>query len=149
MTKASLTGARTRARELLLQALYQQQIAGHDSAELLRQFKEQTAYDRVDQEFFDTALPEICETQSDLETAIDAVVDRPMEQLDPVEKGILLIGVYELQTRPDVPFRVIINEGVNLAKRFGALDGHKYINACLDLAAKNLRSAEVNAQGSG
>ena len=72
-----------------------------------------------------------------------------MEQLDPVEKGILLIGVYELQTRPDVPFRVIINEGVNLAKRFGALDGHKYINACLDLAAKNLRSAEVNAQGSG
>jgi N utilization substance protein B len=149
MAKASSTGARTRARELLLQALYQQQIAGHDSAELLRQFKEQTAYDRVDQEFFDAALPEICATQPDLETAIDAVVDRPMEQLDPVEKGILLIGVYELQTRLDVPFRVIINEGVNLAKRFGALDGHKYINACLDKAAQQLRSAEVQAQGSG
>ena len=149
MAKASSTGARTRARELLLQALYQQQIAGHDSAELLRQFKEQTAYDRVDQEFFDAALAEICATQPDLETAIDAVVDRPMEQLDPVEKGILLIGVYELQTRLDVPFRVIINEGVNLAKRFGALDGHKYINACLDKAAQQLRSAEVQAQGSG
>ncbi|MGI9201263.1 MAG: transcription antitermination factor NusB [Woeseiaceae bacterium] len=149
MAKASSTGARTRARELLLQALYQQQIAGHDSGELLRQFKEQTAYDRVDQEFFDAALPEICATQSELEIPIDAVVDRPLDQLDPVEKGILLIGVYELQTRPDVPFRVIINEGVNLAKRFGALDGHKYINACLDLAAQNLRSAEVNAQGSG
>jgi len=149
MAKASSTGARTRARELLLQALYQQQIAGHDSAELLRQFKEQTAYDRVDQEFFDAALAEICATQTDLETAIDAVVDRPIEQLDPVEKGILLIGVYELQTRPDVPFRVIINEGVNLAKRFGALDGHKYINACLDKAAQQLRSAEVQAQGSG
>ena len=149
MAKASSTGARTRARELLLQALYQQQIAGHDSAELLRQFKEQTAYDRVDQEFFDAALAEICATQTDLETAIDAVVDRPLEQLDPVEKGILLIGVYELQTRPDVPFRVIINEGVNLAKRFGALDGHKYINACLDKAAQQLRSAEVQAQGSG
>jgi len=139
MAKASSTGARTRARELLLQALYQQQIAGHDSAELLRQFKEQTAYDRVDQEFFDAALAEICATQPDLETAIDAVVDRPMDQLDPVEKGILLIGVYEL----------IINEGVNLAKRFGALDGHKYINACLDKAAQQLRSAEVQAQGSG
>ena len=149
MTKASSTGARTRARELLLQALYQQQIAGHDSAELLRQFKEQTAYDRVDQEFFDAALPDICATQSELETVIDVVVDRPMEQLDPVEKGILLIGIYELQTRPDVPFRVIINEGINLAKRFGALDGHKYINACLDKAAQQLRSAEVQAQGSG
>ncbi|MGI9219722.1 MAG: transcription antitermination factor NusB [Woeseiaceae bacterium] len=149
MTKAASTGARTRARELLLQALYQQQIAGHDSGELLKQFREQTAYDRVDQEFFDAALKEIYDTQEQLEAAIDAVVDRPMEQLDPVEKGILLIGVFELQTRPDVPFRVVINEGVNLAKRFGALDGHKYINACLDLAAQNLRSAEVKAQGSG
>lgn len=149
MTKAASTGARTRARELLLQALYQQQIAGHDSGELLKQFREQTAYDRVDQEFFDEALKEIYATQEQLEVAIDAVVDRPIEQLDPVEKGILLIGVFELQTRPDVPFRVIINEGVNLAKRFGALDGHKYINACLDLAAQNLRSAEVQAQGSG
>jgi len=149
MTKAASTGARTRARELLLQALYQQQIAGHDSDELLQQFREQKAYKRVDQEFFDTALAEICATQEELETAIEAVVDRPMEQLDPVEKGVLLIGVFELQTRPDVPFRVVINEGVNLAKRFGALDGHKYINACLDLAAQNLRSAEVQAQGSG
>lgn len=149
MTKAASTGARTRARELLLQALYQQQIAGHDSAELLLQFREQKAYQRVDQEFFDTALVEIGSSQTELETAIEAVVDRPLEQLDPVEKGILLIGVFELQTRPDVPFRVVINEGVNLAKRFGALDGHKYINACLDLAAQNLRSAEVQAQGSG
>ena len=149
MTKSASTGARTRARELLLQALYQQQIAGHDSAELLKQFREQTAYERVDQEFFDEALVAIGKTQQDLEKLIEPVVDRPMEQLDPVEKGILLIGVFELQTRLDVPFRVIINEGVNLAKRFGALDGHKYINACLDLAAQNLRSAEVQAQGSG
>lgn len=149
MTKAASTGARTRARELLLQALYQQQIAGHDSAELAKQFREQTAYERVDQEFFDTALKEILATQTALEALLEPVVDRPIEQLDPVEKGVLLIGVFELQTRPDVPFRVVINEGVNLAKRFGALDGHKYINACLDLAAHNLRSAEVQAQGSG
>mgnify|MGYP001824235889 FL=1 len=88
MTKAASTGARTRARELLLQALYQQQIAGHDSGELLKQFREQTAYDRVDQDFFDEALKEICASQEQLETAIDAVVDRPIEQHDPVEKGI-------------------------------------------------------------
>ena len=63
--------------------------------------------------------------------------------------AVLLIGVYELQSRVDVPYRVVINEGVNLAKRFGALDGHKYINACLDVAAQSLRSIEVASQGSG
>ena len=149
MTKSASTGARTRARELLLQALYQQQIAGHDAGELLRQFREKTAYERVDQEFFDAALADINKTVEQLQASIADIADRPMEQLDPVEKGILLIGIYELQTRPDVPFRVIINEGVNLARRFGALDGHKYINACLDRAAQQLRSAEVEAQGSG
>ena len=149
MTKAASTGARTRARELLLQALYQKQISGHDSAELAKQFREQTAYKRVDQEFFEEALAEICATQAELEKLIEPLIDRPLEQLDPVEMGVMLIGVFELQARPDVPFRVVINEGVNLAKRFGALDGHKYINACLDLAAQTLRSAEVQAQGSG
>ena len=149
MNKVASTGARTRARELLLQALYQKQIAGHDSAELLRQFREQVAYKRVDHEFFDETLAEICRSQSELEQSLAAFVDRPVEQVDPVELGILLIGVYELESRPDVPFRVVINEGVNLAKRFGAIDGHKYINACLDAAAQTLRSAEIQAQGSG
>ena len=149
MTDATTPGARTRARELLLQALYQQQIAGHDSAELLSQFREQVAYERVDQEFFETALADICNAQSELQTTIETFIDRPLEQLDPVELGILLIGVYELQSRLDVPFRVVINEGINLAKRFGASDGHKYINACLDTAAHSLRGDEVQAQGSG
>jgi N utilization substance protein B len=149
MTKAASSGARTRARELLLQALYQQQIAGHDSGELARQFREQIAYQRVDQEFFDEALAAICATQAELENSLEPLVDRPVEHLDPVEKGILLIGIFELLTRPDVPYRVVINEGVNLARRFGALDGHKYINACLDRAAQSLRSDEVQAQGSG
>ena len=149
MSKAASTGARTRARELLLQALYQKQIAGHERDELLSQFQDQTAYKRVDQEFFDAALAEICDSQSELEKSIEPLIDRPLEQLDPVELGVLLIGVFELQSRLDVPFRVVINEGVNLAKRFGALDGHKYINACLDLAAQSIRSDEVQAQGSG
>jgi len=144
MTHAMSTGARTRARELLVQALYQKQIAGHDCAELLSQFHEQAAYDRVDQAFFDEALPHICDNQSALEQTIGGLIDRPFEQLDPVEVAVLLIGVYELSSRIDVPYRVVINEGVNLAKRFGALDGHKYINACLDVAAQSLRSAEVN-----
>jgi len=149
MSKSSSTGARTRARELLVQALYQKQIAGHECAELLEQFHEQTAYERVDQEFFDAALADICKAQAALELKIDDLIDRPLEQLDPVELAILLIGVFELESRIDVPYRVVINEGVNLAKRFGALDGHKYINACLDVAAQSLRSTEVEAQKSG
>jgi N utilization substance protein B len=149
MTHSPSTGARTRARELLVQALYQKQIAGHDLAELLKQFHEQTAYARVDHEFFDAALPAICKTQAELEKKIDELIDRPLEQLDPVELAVLLIGVYELESRIDVPYRVVINEGVNLAKRFGALDGHKYINACLDVAAQSLRSNEVSKQSSG
>jgi N utilization substance protein B len=149
MTNAGSTGPRTRARELLVQALYQMQLAGHSSSELLEQFHLQAAYQRVDQEFFDEVLPLICKSQDALELTIDDLIDRPLEQLDPVERAVLLIGIYELQSRIDVPYRVVINEGVNLAKRFGAQDGHKYINACLDTAAQALRSVEIQAQGSG
>jgi transcription antitermination protein NusB len=149
MTNAGSTGARTRARELLVQALYQKQIGGHGIDELLEQFHEQAAYERVDRAYFDEALPAICETQATLENTITAFIDRPLQQLDPVELAVLLIGAYELECRGDVPYRVVINEGVNLARRFGALDGHKYINACLDAAAQSLRPAEVKSQQGG
>ena len=137
------TGARTRALELLLQALYQKQIAGHDCGELLPQFREQVAYERVDQDYFEEALAAICKSQEQLETTIDGVIDRPLEQLDPVELGVLLIGFYELEMRIEIPYKVVINEGVNLARRFGAIDGHKYINACLDAGAQSLRATEI------
>ena len=83
------------------------------------------------------------------EKKIDDLIDRPLEQLDPIELSILMIGVHELETRIDIPYKVVINESVNLAKRFGALDGHKYINACLDVAAKSLREIEVGADAGG
>jgi N utilization substance protein B len=142
-------GARTRARELMLQALYQKQIAGHSCTELMSQFHEQAAYQRVDQLYFDEQLAAICATQADLEQTVDKLIDRPLEQLDPVERGILLIGSYELQSRPDVPYRVVINECINLARRFGSTDSHKYINACLDAAAKSLRQVEQDANDGG
>ncbi len=148
MSKSSSkgAGARTRARELMVQALYQKQIAGHDTAELITQFHEQVAYERVDQMFFDEQFPAISNSQDELETKIDTLIDRPLKQLDPVELAILLIGVYELESRLDIPYRVVINECVNLAKRFGSIEGHKYVNACLDLAAKSLREIEIQAQ---
>ena len=149
MNTATSTGARTRARELLLQALYQEQIAGHDRRELLSQFREQAAYQRVDQASFEELLNAICKTREALEETVGGIIDRPLDQLDPVELAILLIGVYELQWRIDIPYRVVINEGVNLAKRFGAMDGHKYINACLDTAAQSLREIEVKAESGG
>ncbi len=143
------TGARTRARELTLQALYQRQIAAHSSAELLSQFHDQAAYQRVDKAYFDALLPAICSAESTLEETIDTLIDRPLEQLDPVERCILLIGTYELSARPDIPYKVVINECVNLANRFGSTDGHKYVNACLDVAAKSLRAAEVETNTRG
>jgi len=149
MTSPSSSAARTRARELLLQALYQQQIAGHALGELVDQYHEQKAWERVDQAFFDEALAAIIRSRTELERAIDEVVDRPIEQLDPIDLGILLIGFYELGSRIEVPYRVVISEGVNLAKRFGATDGYKYINACLDKAARKLRETEISARGSG
>jgi N utilization substance protein B len=148
MTKSSskAAGARTRARELMVQALYQKQLADHSTSEIMVQFHEQVAYERVDQEFFDEQLPAISNSQDELEKKIDGLIDRPLEQLDPVELAILLIGVYELESRIDIPFRVVINECVNLAKRFGSIEGHKYINACLDVAAKSFRETETQEQ---
>ena len=149
MNKASAksAGARTRARELMVQALYQKQIAGHTTSELVAQFHEQAAYERVDQAYFDEQFPAISKTQKSLEQKIDALIDRPLDQLDPVELAILLIGVYELESRIEIPYRVVINEAVNLAKRFASIEGHKYVNACLDLAAKTYRETETRTKG--
>lgn len=142
MSKSSKVGKRGRARVLIVQALYQMQITGHDLRELRSQFKSRPEYERVDQDYFNDALTTICENQEEIENEIAEFADRPVEQLDPVERGILLLGIYEFQSVADVPYRVVINEAVNLAKRMGAEDGYKYINALLDRASKKLRPAE-------
>jgi N utilization substance protein B len=149
MSAQTGAGARTRARELMVQALYQKQIAGHSTSELVAQYHADSAYERVDQEFFDELFPAISNNQEELEKQIEELIDRPLAQIDPIELSILLIGVHELATRIETPYKVVINEGVNLARRFGATDGHKYINACLDVAAQSLREVEVSAKTSG
>ena len=98
---------------------------------------------------FDEWLPGILDQREALEQEMEQYLDRPLEQLDPIERAILLIGTFELRDHIEVPYRVVINEGVNLAKRFGAIDGHKYVNACLDRAASKLRAIEVEAHGRG
>ena len=144
---AQASGARTRARELLVQALYQMQITGHDRRELHEQFRQRREYEKVDREFFDSALTAIVGEIAELETSAGELADRPISQLDPVERGILLLGLHELRSRPEIPYRVVINEAVNLARRFGAADGHKYVNAILDRAAAELRPAESRRGG--
>jgi N utilization substance protein B len=144
MSRKPSAGTRSRARELIVQALYQQQITGHTTTELLAQIHDRRDYAEVDQEYFDESLVAIREQQESIMAQIDEMADRPVAQLDPIELAILLLGTYELQFRVDVPYRVVINEAVNLAKMFGAVDGHKYINALLDRAAKQLRPAEGN-----
>ena len=135
--------ARSRARELALQAIYQAQIAQHDTDELLRQFHERPDYAHVDRDYFDEVLTAVSGRADELAASLSEFADRPTGQLDPVEFAILMIGYYELESRPDVPYKAIINEAVNLAKRFGAEDGHRYINAVLDRVANALRQAEI------
>jgi N utilization substance protein B len=146
MSKAGSPGPRGRARELLVQALYQMQLASHDKRELLAQFRERPEYERVDKTFFDEALGAILDERASLEEQALQYIDRPLSQLDPVERGILLLGFYELQRRVEIPYRVVINEAVNLTKRFGAVDGHKYVNAVLDRAAEQIRQGEAGGR---
>jgi transcription antitermination protein NusB len=143
MSKRPSAGGRSRARELIVQALYQCQLTGHSADELAAQFQARPDYQRVDRQYFDTVLAGILDRRAELEANIASLADRPLEQLDPVETGILLLGMHELESMPETPYRVVINEAVNLAKRFGAVDGHKYINAVLDRAVRSLRAAET------
>lgn len=139
MAKADGRSARSRARALIVQALYQMQLAEPEKADLLAQFRERPEYCRVDREYFDQALAAVMDGRRSLEQTAQQFLDRPVSQLDPVERGILLLGLHELAERPEIPFRVVINEAVELARQFGAVDGHKYVNAVLDRAAASLR----------
>jgi len=127
------------ARRLLLQALYQVQIAGHDIAELIRQFSARDEFADVDADYFRTVLKDVLSRTVTLDVIIDDLLDRPIVQLDPVEHALLWIGVSELSSQSEVPANVIINEAVELAKEFGGQDSFRYINAVLDKASKSLR----------
>jgi N utilization substance protein B len=127
------------ARRLLLQALYQEQLAGHDVAALISQFSAGDDFSAVDGDYFRTVLRDVLSRAATLDEMIDGLLDRPIQQLDPVEHALLWIGVSELSSQGDVPANVIINEAVELAKEFGGQGSFRYINAVLDKASKSLR----------
>jgi len=136
------TRARSIARKLAMQALYQWQLTQQSAAEIQKQFLESEESAGVDREHFEELLGKTIAQHDQLEAALAPYLDRPLDQLDPVETAILLIGMYELRERLDIPYRVVINEAVDLCKRFGATDAHKYVNAVLDRAARESRAAE-------
>jgi len=134
--------ARSLARKLAMQALYQWQINDCPWQELVTQYSAAQDMERADGEYFRTIVGAVCAARDVLDAELAGWMDREPLRLDPIEHAVLLIGAYELKEQPEVPFRVVINEGVSLAKRFGATDGHKFVNAVLDRAARSLRPNE-------
>ena len=130
------------ARKLALQALYRWQLNRCEWQDLIQEFATEPDMPRADAQYFQALVSGICGARETLDEALAPLLDRPPAQLDPIEHALLLIGGYELQHRPDVPFRVVINEAVGLAKRFGATDGHKFVNGVLDRAARLWRPLE-------
>ena len=140
-------GARARhlARELLVKALYQWQLAGHSVAELSAQFAADEDFARCDRDFFGELLAVTIDDAPALDALIARHAARGIEQLDAVGRAILLLGLAELKFRDDVPSKVVINEAVELAKRYGAADSFKFVNAVLDKSSRELRGGAAKA----
>jgi N utilization substance protein B len=136
------SGARHLARKLALQALYRWQLNDCPWQDLVQEFASDADMPRADAAYFQALIEGVCAGHSEFDAALAPLLDRKPTELDPVEHALLLIGSYELQQRPDVPFRVVISEAVSLARRFGATDGHKFVNGVLDRAARLWRPAE-------
>jgi len=133
---------RARARRLALQGLYQWQLSAALPDDIIAQLRLSQNIKAIDIDYFEELLREVIADSDKLAAVFSPFLDRPLTQLDPVERGIFLLSTYELGARPDVPYRVVINEAVELAKKFGAEDSYKYINAVLERTAIELRATE-------
>ena len=136
------TGTRSVARKLALQALYRWQLNDCPWQDLVQEFADAEDMPRADSAYFRTLVEGVVRSHAQLEARLAGCTDREPRLLDPIEHAALLIGLYELEFEPEVPFRTAISEAVQLARRFGATDGHKFVNAVLDRAARTLRPAE-------
>ncbi len=143
--KAASKSARSRAREFVLQALYQH-LVGQNEADAIDAFTRDLAgFSKSDAAHFDALLHGCIETAAALDALILPLLDRKLAEISPVEHAVMWIGAYEFQHCLDVPWRVVLNECIELAKEFGGTDGHKYVNAVLNGLAPSLRAAEVQA----
>ena len=140
-----LAAERRKARHYGMQALYQWYMAGASLTDIEAEFRADYDFSHVDLEYFQALLHGIPACVDALDEALTPMLDRKLDDLDPIEHTLLRMGMYELTQRIDVPFKVVINEEVALAKKFGATDSHKYINGVLDKAARQLRKVEIDA----
>ncbi len=144
-TRIKRTEGRRNARVKALQALYQYDLAGGDIADVLQQFHETQPMDRVDIAYFETLFRGIIKELDTLDSAIIPCLDRNLDDLDVVERSILRIAGFELKERLDIPYKVVINESIELAKKFGAEQSHKYINGVVDRLAHLYRELELQS----
>jgi len=138
--KPARSSARRRAREIALQALYAWRLGG---GEVLAHAKTLEAWERCDQKFAAELVEEVIEKSDALEERLVPHLDRSLASLSPVERVILLIGAYELAARPETPFKVVLNEAIELGKSFGGTDGYKFVNGVLEKLAVELRAEEI------
>jgi N utilization substance protein B len=146
VAKPVVKSPRRRAREFALQGLYQWRLSGNDESAIEAHLRDSAGFDKADREFFVGLLRGVLAQHEALQEQLQAYLDRPFSELSPVEASVLLAGAYELARYPQTPYRVIINEAIELTKGFGGTDGHKYVNGVLDKLALKLRPTEVEAK---
>ena len=134
---------RTQSRRVAMQAIYQWQMTNEEIPQIIKQFNEDGLLEGLEFDLFKELLTEVSNSAECLDALYADYLDRSVARIDPVERAIMRMGVYELQSKIEIPYKVIINESVELAKRFGAEESHKYVNGILDKVAKQLRSAEM------
>ncbi|MBD3646843.1 MAG: transcription antitermination factor NusB [Pseudomonadales bacterium] len=143
----STPAARSKARTFALQGLYQMQLSGCSATDVEREYREDHDMKRVDLDYFHDLMVGVAKHRKELDDLIAPKLDRQLDELDPVESAILHIGCFELVHRIDIPFRVVINEAVELAHRFGASESHKFVNSVLDALAREHRVVELKGSG--
>ncbi|MQY51877.1 transcription antitermination factor NusB [Rhodocyclus tenuis] len=137
------------AREFAMQGLYQWRVGGADEATIEAHVHEADGFHKANGDFYRALLRGVMRRHAELQAALEPFLDRPFAELSPVESSILLAAAFELETYPETPYRVIINEAIELAKGFGGADGHKFVNGVLDKLAARLRPEEVAARRAG
>lgn len=142
MDKQSINGKR-RARKLALQALYQWLMSGHELSEIEAQFRVANNMDKVDSEYFCRILHGVPKNLASLENGITPFLDRPIDGLNPIELTVLRLGAFELFYCPEIPYRVVLDESITLAKEFGSQEGHRYVNGVLNKLAQQTRAIEI------
>ena len=142
-----MKSARRRSREYATQGLYQWLLSGAGPTEIEAQIRQLPGFDKADFEHFDTLLRGVIREAESLTTKLEAYLDRPVAELSPVERVVLLVALFEFTYHLEIPYRVVINEAVEIAKTFGGSEGYRYVNGVLDKVAGQIRPAEARARG--